>query len=285
MENVSRAATQKLHVSQPALSRQIRDLEDELGVQLLERTGKSVSLTKAGRIFLDEARAVLERANEAVRNVQATAGKAETELHVGYLPLASGKLMPAVLRACQSTIPHVQVRLYDWPNEENVAGVRDGRLQLAFVLKPPRPGGLRQLRFEPLLLLQARLAVAPSHPFAQRRRIPLSEAVRERFIGLIRESYPDFELFLSGVFAGVKSKPHIVEEHDGIEGIISAIEAGTGVGVFPDVFSYHVGERLKLLPLTPEPNPVPFGIVAPKGRITPAAEQFCQCAIAALAAK
>ncbi|MGA8656563.1 MAG: LysR family transcriptional regulator [Chthoniobacterales bacterium] len=59
-ENVSRAAL-KLHISQPALSRQIRDLEDEIGVSLLERTAKSVSLTEAGRLFLDEARAVLER--------------------------------------------------------------------------------------------------------------------------------------------------------------------------------------------------------------------------------
>ena len=65
-ENVSRAAL-KLHVSQPALSRQIRDLEDELGVQLFERTGKAVNLTDAGRLFLKEACTVLERTDEAVR--------------------------------------------------------------------------------------------------------------------------------------------------------------------------------------------------------------------------
>jgi LysR family transcriptional regulator, benzoate and cis,cis-muconate-responsive activator of ben and cat genes len=66
IENVSRAAS-KLHISQPALSRQIRDLEDEIGVPLLERTAKSVSLTQAGRVFLDEARAVLERADQAIK--------------------------------------------------------------------------------------------------------------------------------------------------------------------------------------------------------------------------
>src|SRR3979411_2626943 len=67
-ENVLRAATQKLHCSQPAGSRESRDLEDELGVQLFERTGKAVSLTDAGRVFLREARAVLERTDEAVEN-------------------------------------------------------------------------------------------------------------------------------------------------------------------------------------------------------------------------
>src|SRR5207253_10224871 len=82
-ENVLRAATQKLHVSQPAVSRQIRDLEDELGVQLFERTGKAVNLTDAGRVFLREARAVLERTDEAVKNVRAFAEIGETELHLG----------------------------------------------------------------------------------------------------------------------------------------------------------------------------------------------------------
>src|SRR6266404_3542078 len=94
-ENVLRAATQKLHVSQPAVSRQIRDLEDELGVQLFERTGKAVSLTDAGRVFLREARAVLERTDEAVKNVRAFAQTGETELHVGYAPTVSGHILSA----------------------------------------------------------------------------------------------------------------------------------------------------------------------------------------------
>ena len=69
-ENVLRAATQKLHVSQPAVSRQIRDLEDELGVPLFERTRKADNLTDAGRVFLREARAVLEQTDEAVKNLR-----------------------------------------------------------------------------------------------------------------------------------------------------------------------------------------------------------------------
>src|SRR3984893_13093964 len=83
-QNVLRAATQKLHVSQPAGSRQIRDLEDELGVQLFERTGKAVSLTDAGRLFVKEACSVLERTDEAVQSGRAFAQAGETELQVGY---------------------------------------------------------------------------------------------------------------------------------------------------------------------------------------------------------
>ena len=85
MENVSRAAL-KLHVSQPALSRQIRDLEDEIGFRLLERTAKSVRLTEAGRAFLNDARALLQHAEEAVTKARAVAKAEPTELHVGYSP-------------------------------------------------------------------------------------------------------------------------------------------------------------------------------------------------------
>ena len=82
MENVSRAAL-KLHVSQPALSRQIRDLEDEIGFCLLERTAKSVRLTDAGRAFLNDARTLLRQADEAVKKARAIAGAEPTELKVG----------------------------------------------------------------------------------------------------------------------------------------------------------------------------------------------------------
>src|SRR5437879_11906498 len=129
MENVPRAAL-KLHVSQPALSRQIRDLEDEIGFSLLERTAKSVRLTDAGRAFLDNARALLQNADGAVTKARAAASAEPTELHVDYSPTPTAKLLPKILRPCQRAMPSVHVRLHDWSNEENVAGVRDGRLNL-----------------------------------------------------------------------------------------------------------------------------------------------------------
>src|ERR1700750_1911684 len=97
MENVSRAATETLHVAQPSLSRQIRDLEDEVGVPLLERTAKSVRLTDAGRAFLDDARAILKQADEAMLKARAVAGKLKTELCVGDWPLGTGRIITALL--------------------------------------------------------------------------------------------------------------------------------------------------------------------------------------------
>jgi LysR family transcriptional regulator, benzoate and cis,cis-muconate-responsive activator of ben and cat genes len=283
-ENVLRAATRKLHVSQPAVSRQIRDLEDELGVQLFERTGKSVRLTDAGFLFLKEARAVLERTDEAVRNVRAFAQTDETELQVGYTPALRAKIVSPTLRAFQQAMPKVHVKLHDWSNEKIVSGLRDGRLQLAFIIRPSKRGEFRDLRFEELLREQVRLAVPPTHLLAQRRSVSLAHAAKESFVGLTREDFPDYHAYLAAIFAPVKNKPRVIEEHDSMTSVISAIEAGTGVGVAVDTLGYSFGSRVKLVRLTPEPKPLSFGIATRKGKLSPATEKFCQCAKEAFAA-
>src|SRR5260370_37670095 len=112
MENVSRAAL-KLHVSQPALSRQIRDLEDEIGFSLLERTAKSVRLTDAGRAFLDNARALLQNADDVVTKARGVARAEPTELHIGYSPTPTAEIPPKILRAFQRKMANVHVTLHD----------------------------------------------------------------------------------------------------------------------------------------------------------------------------
>ena len=134
-ENVSRAAL-KLHVSQPALSRQIRDLEEELGFLLLERGAKSVRLTEAGKTFQGEARAVLQRVEEAVKTARAVATGGRGELHVGYAPSLTVRILPPALRAFQAGLPNVRVLLHDLSTEEMLARLRDGALQIAFLVRP-----------------------------------------------------------------------------------------------------------------------------------------------------
>jgi DNA-binding transcriptional LysR family regulator len=284
MENVSRAATQRLHVAQPSLSRQIRDLEDEIGVPLLERTARAVRLTDAGRAFLDEARAILKHTNEAVLKARAIGGKRETELHVGDFPLVAARIMPRLLRDYQKAMPNVRVKLHDWPVEKEIAAVRDGQLQLAIIIPPLTGTWRRELRFEELLTLRVCLAVSCNHPFAQRKTVSLTEAAREPFIGLLHEEYPQHRVYVNAIFARVKDKPRFVEEHDGWAGLFSAVDAGTGVAIASDTFDYAFGKRIKCLPLTPEPKRVPVGIISRKGKLSPAVEKFCLCAKGAFSA-
>jgi DNA-binding transcriptional LysR family regulator len=276
IENVSRAAL-KLHVSQPALSRQIRDLEDEIGFFLLERTAKSVRLTEAGRTFLNDARALLQNADEAVTKARAAATTEPTELHVGYSPTPFAEILPKTLRAFQKAMPNVHVRLHDWSNNAIRDGLHDGRLQLGLIVPPVKASSMRDLRYEELFHQRVCVAVAPQHRFARRRAVPLTEVAAEPLIGLTREDYPNYYDYLSIIFSKVKQKPRVVEEHDSMSGIMSAVEAGTGVAIGAD-FGYSFGKRVKFLHLTPEPKPVSVGIVGPKGRLTPAAEKFWKCA-------
>jgi LysR family transcriptional regulator, benzoate and cis,cis-muconate-responsive activator of ben and cat genes len=276
MENVSRAAL-KLHVSQPALSRQIRDLEDEIGFSLLERTAKSVRLTEAGRTFLNDARALLQSADEAVTKARAVAKAQPSELNVGYSPTPFAEILPKTLRAFQKAMPNMHVRLHDWSNNAIRDGLRDGRLQLGLIVPPVKASSMRDLRYEELFHQRVCVAVAPQHPFARRRAVPIAEVAAEPLIGLTREDYPNYYDYLSIIFSKVKQKPRVIEEHDSMSGIMSAVEAGTGVAIATD-FGYSFGNRVTFLHLTPEPKPVSVGIVGTKGRLSPAAEKFWQCA-------
>jgi LysR family transcriptional regulator, benzoate and cis,cis-muconate-responsive activator of ben and cat genes len=284
LENVSRAAL-KLHVSQPALSVQIRDLEDDVGFNLLERTAKSVRLTDAGRAFLTEARAVLQHADEAVKKARAVANAEPTEIHVGYSPMPTAEILPKTLRAFQQAMPNVRVRSHDWSNKAILDGIREGRLQLGLIVPPPKASSLHDVRYEELFQERVCVAVAPQHPFAQRRAIPIAEVAAEPLIGLTREDYPNFYDYLSIIFSKVKQKPRVVEEHDSFSGIISAVEAGSGVTISIEVLGHTFGNRVKLVPITPEPKPISIVIVALKGPLSPAAEKFWECAKEAAAKK
>lgn len=274
-ENVSRAAL-KLHVSQPALSRQIRDLEEELGFLLLERSAKSVRLTEAGRVFLIESRAVLQRVEEAVKAARAiSAGSGE--LHVGYAPSLTARILPPTLRAFQSELHKVRARLHDLSTEEMLTGLRDGKLQIAFV---PRLSAamLRGLKFEERTRDAICLAVAPKHPLAKRRTVTLEKVAREPIIAYSRKEYPEAHEMLNALFVPLKSKPRIVEEHDSVSSLIAAVEAGAGVTIAPQSLICTAGLRLKLIPFSPAPKPLVVGAIWSQGRLSVAGECFLKCA-------
>lgn len=275
-ENVSRAAL-KLHVSQPALSRQIRDLENELGFQVLERTAKSVRLTEVGRFFLDEARAVVARTAEAVRKSQALAKGEQGEIHVGYAPSLTVEILPRTLRAFQTEFPKVRVRLHDLSTEEMLGCLSAGKLQVALLAQPSR-AALRGLHFAALERYPICAVVALKHRFAKLRAVPLTEIVKEPFIGYSRADYPDYYTHLESVFASLKAKPRVVEEHDGGASLIAAVESGRGVAVAPSCLACTTGPRLKLIPLKPAVPPIVIGAAWKKDALIRPAENFIAAA-------
>ena len=228
-ENVSRAAL-KLHVSQPGISRQIHDLEDEIGFSLFERSGKSVRLTAAGNIFLVESRDVLQRVAEAVKKARA-GSVTQTEINVGYAPSGTVEILPRALRAFMGTFPRVRVTLHDLSVEEMLPLLLQKKLDLALTVPPrklPRELDLKELERYAICV-----AVAPKHPLAKSKSVSLEQMASEPIVVYNRKDYPDYHKSLEKAFSTVDRLPRIGSEHDGVTSLIlkSAVEVQpVGVG-------------------------------------------------------
>jgi DNA-binding transcriptional LysR family regulator len=275
-ENVSRAAL-KLHVSQPGVSRQIRDLEQEIGVALFERSAKALKLTAAGKTFLSGARAVLQHAEEAVKKARAATGGAEGEIHVGYAPSLTVQILPPTLRAFQQDFPRVRVALHDLATGEMLAQLRNGKLQVAMTVRLDRKM-LRGLEFVELARYPLRVAVAPKHLLARNPVVSLEQVAREPLIAYRRSDYPEYHAMVDKLFATVGRRPRIAEEHDGVNEIIMALESGVGFALVPGCVQCLVGSRLKLLPLNQSAPEVSVVALWKKDALAASAREFIAAA-------
>jgi DNA-binding transcriptional LysR family regulator len=268
-QNVTRAA-ERLHVSQPPLSRQIRDLEDELGVQLFRRSAKSLALTEAGKIFLIEARAVLLRMDKAVETVRTVARGDRGSLRIGYAPSLTAEFLPRALRLLEAGRPGVRVALHDLSSEECVQRLAGGKLDLALTV--PRQG-LREkgMKFEALTRFPVACAVSTDHPFARKRFVTLAEIRQQKIMGFSFADYPEYKEWFDKLFKGIS--PCAVEEYDGVVGLIAAVEAGRGVAMVATSIHCLAGPRLRLIPVRPPVDDVVVGALTTSPS-SPLAEKF-----------
>jgi DNA-binding transcriptional LysR family regulator len=268
-QNVTRAA-ERLHVSQPPLSRQIRDLEDELGVELFRRTAKSLALTEAGKIFLIEARAILLRVDKAVETVRTVARGDRGSLRIGYAPSLTAEFLPRALRLFEAERPGVRVALLDVSSEECVQRLAAGKLDLALTV--PRTGLREQgMKFEPLTRFPVGCAVSKDHPFAKKRFVTLAEIRQQKLMVFSYDDYPEYKEWITGLFKGLN--PCSMEEYDGVVGLIAAVEAGRGVAMVSSSITCLAGPRLRIIPLRPALGDVVVGVLTRFPR-PPLAEKF-----------
>src|SRR6266567_4633665 len=246
--NFTRAAAQ-LRVAQPALSRQVQDLEDEIGVDLVRRSPRGVTLTAEGKLFLDEVRELLKRADESVEKVRALARGEYGELHIGYAPSPTVEMLPPALAAFQKAVPRVKVLLHDLSSDELIAGLRNATLELAIMVQPTgeQTAGIE---FELLRTYPLCVALTAAHPFARLKSITLEKLAAE---------------------------PRIAVECDSASSLITEVEAGRGIALATLSFKLVAGKRLLYRPLTGTTEVGSVGIArATKGDVTPAGERFCE---------
>jgi LysR family transcriptional regulator, benzoate and cis,cis-muconate-responsive activator of ben and cat genes len=277
--NFTKAAA-RLNVAQPALSRQIKDLEDELGVRLFERSSRFVDLTDAGKTFVSEARSVLQRAELAAQSVRVFATGDHGEIHLGYAPSPTVELLPKLLQAFEQQFPGVRVNLHDLSVQEMFQGLRERRLDAALTIHSS-PRQMRGLVFEGLRIYPVCLAVHKKHPLAQAQCVNLAQIEPERLMVYSRAEYPDYHEWLKKVYEEAnKTPPANVEEHDSGTGIMAAVEAGRGVALVPSILSCVAGPRLVFLGLHPSPQPFIIGVAYHRRHLSPAARRFIRVAIA-----
>jgi DNA-binding transcriptional LysR family regulator len=228
--NFTRAAA-RLRVAQPALSRQIRQLEDELGVVLFTRSPRGVQLTKAGRGFLDEARALLSHSERVMRTARQPAGG--QHINVGYIWGLFHSLVPPWLESFRRRHPETAAHLFDLVPLEQSRALLEGRLDVGFIgfaLEAEVPG-LSQRRVGACRFVAA---LPQRHPQARRGRVDLAALENDLFLGISEQTYAGASRCAAEAFARAGFRPKFVQMVERGYTILGLVAGGCGVALVPE---------------------------------------------------
>jgi DNA-binding transcriptional LysR family regulator len=230
--NFTRAA-QKLRVAQPALSRQIRQLEDEVGVRLLERNRRSVQLTEAGRVFLAEARSILAQSSQAVLAARAGGQPMRGALNLGYIWGMFHSLAPAVVTRFRREFPDAAVNLFDLTATQQTAALREGKLDAGFIgyAGEADGAGLSCRKVGRCALVAA---LPKKHPAARRRVVPLRELAQEFFFVISEENYPGAARCVIEACGQAGFRPKVLQTAARGHTILGLVAGNCGVALLPD---------------------------------------------------
>ena len=223
-------AAERLHLTQPPVSLAIKELEEELGVTLLERTSRRIVLTRAGEDALRDARAVLAAADTMRRRAQETAGGLMGSMSIGFISLPAYSFLPQTLRRFGDDYQHVKVSLQEGTTDQLIQDIEGGRLDIGLVFRTPDlPSSLASslVHTEPLVI-----ALPESHPLAHCKRIPLEKLAQERFLGFERHQGPlMFDAIVSTCMRHGFS-PRLFPARQ-MHTIVSLVSGGIGVSLVP----------------------------------------------------
>jgi DNA-binding transcriptional LysR family regulator len=232
-----RRAADRLHISQPPLSRQIQALEDELGLRLLERDRRSrIALTDAGHAFLADARLALSVVAMARQRAQEAARGSRGRLNLANIAAFSAGVLPDCLRAFREEFPQVEVYLVEMDRAEQLAALREGRIHLGIA---PDLGMPLEWRFQSQSLLTCQMvAVLPAgYAFADdsASEVDLEALAGQTLLSPSQETSPGYAQRLAQLCAATDFRPTAIHPVDGLENILGMVAAGYGIAILPEL--------------------------------------------------
>lgn len=227
----SRAA-RRLHVSQPPLSMHVKALEEEIGARLLDRTNRGVTLTRAGQVFYDEARAGVRRLEQAKVKAQ-HAGQGEVgTLSVGFVSIAGYGILPPALKRFRERFAQVDVQLHELTTDAQIREIRAGRLDLGIGLGPVEEA---DLTFEPLLRERLLLAAPARHELIPRvGAVRLKALSNEQFIIPPRDVAPGLYDLIISLCRTNGFAPKITQHARQMQTVVALVASGMGLGLVPE---------------------------------------------------
>jgi DNA-binding transcriptional LysR family regulator len=240
-------AAHRLNISQPPLSRQIRLIEDELGVQLFHRTRRDVRLTEAGQKFVDEARLVISQFDHATKSaIRADRGEIG-RLTIGTVPTQK-VLLTRCLREFSCLFPDVHLEFQDACTEGQLVALHEGRIQIGFLVLPVQAP---DLVIEPVSNEPMVLGMPESHPLASNLRVPLQALANEPLIMFPRSHCTGFYDQIIQTCLGAGFSPNIAHEVTNILTGLALVEAGLGVCLFPSSINEYNSKGIIYKEVTP----------------------------------
>jgi DNA-binding transcriptional LysR family regulator len=243
-------AAKNLHLAQPSLTRQVRNLEDELGVRLLSREHNRIELTEKGRRFLFDTKKLLAMCAENVAAVQGRNGEAISELNIGYIANIHYGLLPATLGTFRTLYPRVALNLFDMTCAEQYQALDGHKIDLGFVGLRSDPSS-RDLLFECVAHDTMLVALPARHPLVKKPKLKLAELAPQFFIGMSAKTHPGAREWLLGICEGAGFSGRILQEADVEPTAIRFVADGLGVAFMPEQVTGLPHEGVVFKPLSP----------------------------------
>jgi DNA-binding transcriptional LysR family regulator len=224
-------AAERLFISQPPLSQQIRALEEELQVQLFLRTSRSVQLTDAGRAFLEKARVVIQSLAGAVEAAHGARDGSMGRLQVGYIHSASHTLLPIIVRACSHKLPRLQLQLHELDVERQIDALVADRIDVGLIRMPTLHPGVASQR---LMTESFMIALPERHHLAKKTSVEVRALAGQPLI-----AYPGargegtFQRALLELCASEHLIPEFSQEASTVQTAVGLVRAGVGLAIVP----------------------------------------------------